>query len=583
MSKNDKEERDQETEELNEMPDEEVPGEEAGVQACSSEEHAEEEAGESPVDAMLVLNTVDELFAPGIEELDITYGINALENHRVWLEIIGKDYPGGKVYQYDLNATEKTSGQNKMLKWDGKGNQGGELNGKWISPAFSPYKVVLAADVGLTDEGETKVEVARIELVADAPDDRMMMNDPDEEVLVTSKVWIKMKSAGMAVTPIESEVTYSFAADGGNENSAGSFVYSGSKTLGKAGNADAVYWADHPDSVSSSDDSYKTKCKVKTITSPGADQGLAKIWFKPSGVGGNKYKIKSEVFAANGTTSLANEETNNLVIWRKIHYSNIYTMDGESYIDNATTYAEISPAYEPDAFVLYSRDAATTLDASLTVKYIGLYESGGGMKDWPDDFSPEKIEASAFQLRPTADELADYASDDAAKKAAAKTAIRAKAQLWFDAIVADYSSCVSNWFTDAGVPGGNSLLAVQYYHPKLSGQGDGATDFWPPGLSINLANPGSGRDDQGDPDKATWRVVAGFNQGAIAVIFKNYPDAADLQNTCRHEIGHATKGVFKRAEFGGGDHSASGLMKYNGGGVNTFSNADIKILRGFKA
>ena len=208
------------------------------------------------------------------------------------------------------------------------------------------------------------------------------------------------------------------------------------------------------------------------------------------------------------------------------------------------------------------------------------------MKSWPGDFSPTKLETTPNQLQPTAQELNDYnysGTDPAklAKKSQAKTTIEAKAQEWFNAIIEDYQSCLSNWFAAASVQGGDTILAVQYYHPKLSGLADGSTNFWPAGITINLANPGSGLNQPGDPDRATLREVQGFNRNGISVIFKNYGTTARLQIVCRHEIGHATKSAFKRELFGVGDHSSYGLMTPYGDS-RKFSNDDIKILRGFK-
>ena len=163
----------------------------------------------------------------------------------------------------------------------------------------------------------------------------------------------------------------------------------------------------------------------------------------------------------------------------------------------------------------------------------------------------------------------------------AKTAIENKAQLWFEAIVQRYRQATTAWFNDAGIDDTqNSLLAVKYYHPKLSGQGlDGVTNFWPAGIQIKLANPHSGRTLKGHPDRPSWRNVKGFNRRRISVIFKNYPSPDRLITTCRHEIGHATKSTFYRDRFGTGDHSKSGLMTATASS-NTFRNADIRILRG---
>jgi len=331
---------------------------------------------------------------------------------------------------------------------------------------------------------------------------------------------------------------------------------------------------------------------VDTCTTTGnADVGKAKVYFKPSGVGKDDYKISTTVFNSNGSSELYKKEHDTFTVWRKMKFSLVYTMNGETYIDTATTHAQIGPAYETTgangAYVLYERDPVNTLNANLTVKYIGLYDSTAANKqaNWPADFSPATLETSPNQMAPTAAELTDYAYAGADpvelnKKNLAKAAIEAKAQLWFNAIVADYRNRVTAWFNAAAVPGGNSLLAVQYYHPKLSNVGtDGQTNFWPAGISINLANPGSGLNQPGDPDQANWREVQGFNRGTMSVIFKNYGTAARLQIVCRHEIGHGTKSAFKRAEFGTGDHSASGMMTPFGAS-NTFSNADAQKLRG---
>jgi hypothetical protein len=267
-----------------------------------------------------------------------------------------------------------------------------------------------------------------------------------------------------------------------------------------------------------------------------------------------------------------------ITVWRRLEYNDVYTMSGETYIDAATLPAEIEPAFKP-AFVEYTRGAVQTVNAALTCKYLGLYDGTkpGNQKNWPADFSP-----AALGFEPTAGELADYNGADVGKKAIAKSAIEAKAQGWFNAICNDYSACSGAWFNAVGgLGGGNSLLAVQYYHPKLSGiDADGVTTFWPVGISINGANPGSGLNTPISPDQL-WRNVQGFNRGTISVVFKNYGTAARLQIVCRHEIGHATKSAFGRDEFGVGDHSASALMTPYGGS-NEFSAADINLMRGWK-
>ncbi len=534
-------------------------------------------------DATVKIVSIPKFFAPSQEKCTIRYSLKRKgESIGKMAKLEIKDKEGKRVYYSGANLGIGGDGE-FTINWDGK-----DEGGKYVTPLQSPFTVLIAMTnkPGIKHEKKLKVEIKEIFLWVDAPDSRLLMNDPAGKICAVTTVMLKKSDGSKCVTRIPIDVSFTFSDPApNNTKKADSFEYDTAthKYLGKRNDPNATFWAAHPDctALTSSPDSYKTKCKVGTITSAGADCGKAKVYFTPSGVGKDNFKLKAEVFAADGTTVLSKKDTGKFTVWRKIHYAQIYTMDGENYIDAATTHAKIGPAYEAKAYVLYSRAAVKTLNANLTVKYIGLYKTGGGMKNWPADFSPQKLESTPNELQPTATELTDYAGADAVKKAAAKTAIEAKAAKWFSAIVADYNSCVSKWFTAANVPAGNTLLAVKYYHPKLSGLADGATNFWPAGISINLANPGSGLNTPGDPDQATWREVQGFNRGTISVIFKNYGTAARLQIVCRHEIGHATKSAFKRDTFGVGDHSASGLMTPYGAS-NTFSNADIKILRGFK-
>lgn len=520
-------------------------------------------------------------FSPGYETCDITLSFGrglSLQGASVSLIIEGDD--GTAVYaDSDLGQGPDRS---EVVRWDGK-----DGSGNFVTPQNSPYTATLDVGGVITRTATIKVEVAAIQVVIEgAP--KIIMNDPVHTVEVHALVNLKTSAGGSTPAVMPLEVHWTFMPGADNGTIADTFEYSAGNYLGKESDPNAAFWEPHPKclATTNSDDSYVQTCRVMTLSgSTDPERGMAFVLFKPSGVGGDTYTLSAAIYAADQFTVLADQESAEITVWRKIEYNDVYTMDGENYIDAATTHPEIAPAYEPSAYVLYTRGAVHTLAAALTVKYIGLYKSGGGMKTWPADFSPAKLETSPNDLDPTPQELAAYASVDPAKaadKAQAKTDIEAKAQKWFNAIVADYGKSLDDWFADAAVPAGNVLLAVQYYHPKLSDQGDGATNFWPAGISINLANPGSGLNKAGDPDKDTWRVVAGFNRGSISVIFKNYPDANDLQNTCRHEIGHGTKSAFKRDDFGTGDHSASSLMKYDGGGVNLFSNDDIKILRGIK-
>jgi hypothetical protein len=521
-----------------------------------------------------------EYFAPGAENCPITYEFRrgaSLQGAQVSLTIKDRD-----------NRTVHNSGvlglgadRRSTFNWNGRDEAGG-----LVTPQKSPYTVTLRVGTAITRTRQVRVEVQSLYIWTRTTNRRIDMSNAGQALDTAVTVTIRRSNGEEARAECAMEVTFSFEAGGSNASSTSSYLYNSGSSLrlGKGGDANAVYWDADSRCTAASDNSFRQSCRVQMLTS-GSDRGKAFVKFKPSGVGGDTYRILATVYWADGTTVMRRERGPELTVWRKIHFSGIYTMSGETYLDNATTEAQIDPAYETDAFVMYSRGSVTTLAASLTVRYIGLYTSGGGSKSWPNDLSPERLETSAFQMRPTADQLSAYAytGTDATlvtKKNNAKTAIENKARLWFEAIVREYGTACDAWFADAGIPSGrNVLLGVQYYHPKLSGQADGVTNFWPAGIRINLANPGSGLTSMGDPD-GRWRNVQGFNRGQISVIFKNYGTAARLQIVCRHEIGHGTKSAFERARFGTGDHSSSGLMTPYAAS-NTFSNADVRKLRGF--
>lgn len=540
----------------------------------------------SPVQIKLELTGLTPLFAPSVEKCVARFRVkDGKLKPGAKATLIVTDASGKTLFtKADLEITQADEGS---FEWDGKGS-----DGKYVQPTQSPLKatVEVTGDAkSRSDAKESKIEIKEIRIAIAGMDGnkRVAVNVPNAEVEATASIYLKKSDGAGVLTEVLLRAAFSFEDPSNNnvEKNA-SYEYSPGSKLGKRSDASAVFWKAAGGFITTSTDSYKTKCVVEAKTAVGPELGLAKAMFKPSGVGGDDYTVAVKVFASDGTTELAKGTSDTFTVWRKILFSQVYTMDGETYLDTATTHGQIGPAFETTgangAFVLYERGAVTTLAAALTSKYIGLYDSGapGKQANWPADFSPAKMESSPNQMDPTAAELADYAGADPVKQNAAKLAIESKAQLWFNAIVADYAARVTNWFAAAAVPGGNSLLAVQYYHPKLSNVGtDGQTNFWPAGISINMANPGSGLNQPGHPDKKTWREVQGFNRGSISVIFKNYGTAARLQIICRHEIGHGTKSAFQRADFGVGDHSGSGLMTPYGAS-NAFSNADAAKLRG---
>lgn len=520
-------------------------------------------------------------FAPGAENCEITYLFRrgrVLGDVPVTLEI--KDKDNTVVVQND-NLADGGDREDKF-NWDGR-NTGGDL----VTPQKSPYTVTLRVGDVITRTGTVNVEVGMLQISVTHDAQKLFMNDPEGNIEVYATVKLRRKVGDFTPSAVPLQVKWSFEVADENLTVNDSFEFDTSthKKLGKKDNSSAIHFAAHTNSTAESDDNYQQTCKsISNVT--GEHLGKAFINFKPSGVGGDRFTIRAQILEDDNSTVIIEIESPPEEVWRRINFSDVYTMHDETFLNNATTRANIAPAFETNAFVKYTRDTITNLAESLSVRYIGTYQSGGGAGNWPADYSPSNLESSPNQLQPTAQQLSDYAytGTDSARiiaKNTAKTAIENKAALWYNAVIDAYRQSVNDWFSDAGINDTeNSLLAVKYYHPKLSAQGtDGVTNFWPTGIEINLANPGSGLTINGDPDRATWRQVLGFNRGKISVIFKNYSSNAQLIATCRHEIGHGTKSVFKRDTFGDGDHSSSGLMTAFSGS-SEFSNTCIQILRG---
>ena len=324
-------------------------------------------------DASIKIINTPEFFAPSKEDCIVTYKLKRSENstdRNVKLTI--KDKDSNEVYSNDTLGLADDG--DRDFKWNGK-----DSSGNYISPLQSPFTVSISMSKNpmIKDERKVKVEIEDL-IWKEIPENKLYMNDPERKIEMETTVRIKNSKGAGVVTAIPMEVTFTYA-DPAPENTKQSDSYkyqtAPEKYLGKKDAPNAIYWEAHPDCPTSSPDGYKTKCKVGVMTADGANQGKAKVYFRPSGVGGDNFKLESTVFATDNSTKLTKKESNKFTIWRTIHYEKIYTMNGENYVDAATTHAQIGPAFETDAFVAYSRGGVKTLNANLTVKYIGLYKT----------------------------------------------------------------------------------------------------------------------------------------------------------------------------------------------------------------
>ncbi len=162
---------------------------------------------------------------------------------------------------------------------------------------------------------------------------------------------------------------------------------------------------------------------------------------------------------------------------------------------------------------------------------------------------------------------------------AARTAVEAKAQAWFQRIQnACYTNLRTTWATDAGVPV-NSVVAIEHLHPKYSAgapNADTVTSEWSAFPWLRIAIHGSNI----HPDQR-WTRWQGISSGNRAYITAGM-SAARTKIVIAHEAGHETKNQFKRKNFGGGDHSATAGIMDPTGSRSSFTATEKKVLRGFK-
>lgn len=541
-------------------------------------------------------------FAPGHENVTFEYEFrrgSGLQGAPVSLTVKDKD----NVTVFDTGAVLGLGGDRSTTReWNGR-----DTAGQLVTPAKSPYTATLTVGTAITRTRTLEVKVHQIALwnrtntfVADS----IMMNTPGSNLDLAATVIIKDSNNVDRRIKTAIDVHYSFEADANNTASASSYEYSPGQRLGKKDDAAAVYWerdaAHHPDAAhTQSDNGYRTTCRVKTLTADGSDQGKAFIKFKPSGVGGDKFRITARILAADSGVVDASDarqevtaQSNWLTVWRQVTFSNIREMSGETHVSRNATRAIISPVYDP-AFVDYRAGSATAISATYSVEYIGL---------WKDTATPQEswatIKAKTAAETPTADEIAQatYTGTDPALTAlipGARTAINNKAQAWATRIDNAFHAARNKWVGDAGIPN-NCLVAIRYYHPKYSpGGGAAATSEWnlggtstPTWLRVSVfpkPNPPGGHYYTNlDPD-GEWRDWAGLSHGnGIITVPRGNPDA-EVKQVVRHEAGHATKSYFRRQDFGPSlDHSASnaGIMYYNTSGGTTFTLREKKILRG---
>lgn len=514
--------------------------------------------------------TVPVRFASGAEVLAVSYEIKDLAGEVVTFRVESDRYPTKRIFEQALGPVEKADGKH-TFNWDGRSNAPGPLLNKFVGPAHSPYTIILEVQGGKRAVGNTAVQVGDIALTLKPADAKVTMNDPEAFREVEARVSLLDTAGQKKFGPASIEVRFTFA-DPGNDNAtkAEGFVYSAGKSLGKRTDAAAVYFQASTNNPATSSDSFNKSADVETHTTP-ADGGKAQVRFKPSGVGGDDFKVSAAVLDADRKVTAPSADSTVVTVQRKVVFTP-FEMAGQTHISTHGTVAKMSAFYTAASFVEYSLGAVTAIAARFSVKYIGLWDhSTLSMRNWATHSAKTPTET------PTAGETTDANGAAGPAQVAARAAITAKANAWKDRLIADYNSGLDNWAPDAGVPA-NSMVAIEFEHPKYSAgapNGDSLTSEWTAFPWLRITVEGTTL----HPDRR-WVNGQGLSHNNRAYVIAGM-SAARTEVAIAHEAGHETRRQFKRKDFGAGDHTAGAGLMDPFGTQNAFTAAELKILRGF--
>jgi hypothetical protein len=421
-----------------------------------------------------------------------------------------------------------------------------------------------------------RVEEIRIEIKGLDEENRLIENIPEKDCEVIATVYVKKPDGTIVVAAKTVAVEFSVIDPApANTDKVDSFEYSTGKYLGKANDLSAVFWKKHADCNASSSTSNKTSCIVNTIVNANSsDLGKAKIYFKPSNVGGDTFKIKATVYASDDTTVLKTVESDFFTIWRKVELT-AYEMHNCRHVSRHGTEKKMASYYTDDTYVRYIKGTIHTIDQPYSVKYFGLWDhSTQSQRWWPTEKRKNKDNGEI----PDDEETRIANGPPGPDRDEARKNIKEKAEKWKDRILKNFASALIHWPFDAGVEL-KSIIAVNYCHPKYdyqSPKADAITDEWSayPWLQIdyngNLIHPDS-----------RWNTAQSFEYFSFIFILKGM-SAARYEIAIAHEIGHIAKNQFKKDVFGNSDHSTSAGLMDPMGSLASFTEREKKILRGIK-
>ncbi len=523
------------------------------------------------------LDFVDTQFAPSVERLTIKYSIlpEGFTVDRARLEIQRVADPTQFIFRdfsLPTTGTQIEYMQDDRAGWDGRYQR----SDSFVSPHLSAFSVRVVAwmdnrqgQATATTEFGVKVHSLTLEPAEDA---MVIMNDPQHRIAVSATVRLTSKDGSGVITRIPIGVDYSFSDPGeSNTLEPHSFNLGGGKSLGKKGDPNARYWDKHATFLSSpSDDGLTTRAVTQTLRED--DRGVARVYFLPSGVGGDNFILRAAVEHHNGDV-LKSADSGTLTVWRQVRFNKLYEMDGETHISRSRTKEKIQPRFN-EAFVDYEPAGdVQKIPADKSVEYIGLWTAEAPYQlDWQTLSKKLPEETPTDEQRTVANGPPGEARDSAREE------ITIKARAWAARLLTSFEVSVENWRKDNGVTG-DAIVGIKKYHPKLTLGVAASTDEWDNWVRVDVLGNGAI-----DPD-GSWGVIAGLTSvkdGSITISSADGDEYA--AHVLTHEIGHATVSQFKRRLFGydGDDHSVEAGLMDSTASRDMFSPREIKILRGIE-
>src|SRR5205823_4024838 len=154
-----------------------------------------------------------------MEPVVATYETTGQESpKKMVLRVTSATYPGNLFFERELTDAEKAAGVGKQVKWNGISSTGnGPLaNGGIATAVFSPYRVELVGEGGLSDGKETRIEVSRIALEVSDDKGRWFMNDPKAAQPVQATIFYKDSKGAERAGGGAVQLRLTFVAGAGN-------------------------------------------------------------------------------------------------------------------------------------------------------------------------------------------------------------------------------------------------------------------------------------------------------------------------------------------------------------------------------